>query len=318
MLNSCGGMESRILKYAEHLRKNGIEPYFLSTYNNSNPILKNFTCFFLRFYDANFQECLFKLLQHKHFNCVEFHLFGNSPYFEKIDMQTLKASCRAGATLHGSFRFPKEQLSKLDYCCLVTKFLDYDKPNRTVQPNGVNIQPPCWTYSGQRKALFVSRLDKEKLPTLRAFLDFCKKKHISPEVAGPLSQKPAAAIRTLIEQDYKKSVTFIGEIDTLSFLKDHPQDYLFVGGVGQVPLEALSLGYPAFVCSHFGMEYSSFVTEDNFESLRLYNFVIRNNKGMFPVSQELPNGSTPPLPNELLEKISFSSVVSEYRKIIQL
>ena len=317
-MSSKGGIESRVLKYAEHLRKNNIEPYFLCQHNYFDSIKKKFTVYTLRFYDSNFQECLIELLKHGKFNVVEFQFYGGTGYFELLDIQKLKSMCRVGVTLHGGFAFPEEQLVKVDYCCLMTKFLAYDKPNKVFQLNGIDLLPTCWSFNGQRKALFVSRLDQEKLPTLRAFIDFCKEKNIDPEIAGPLSQQSALDIRKIIEQEYGHAATFLGEIDCLPFLKEHSNDYLFVGGIGQVPLEALSLGFPTFVCSHYGKEYSSFVTDKNFETLQTYNFVIRQNKGMFPVEQELPGKHYQHLPLELLKKISFSEIFAEYRNIIQL
>ena len=317
-LSSKGGIESRVLKYAEHLRKNNIEPYFLCQYNYFEPVIKNFTVYTLRFYDANFQECLIALLQHGNFNVVEFQFYGGTGYFEQLDIQTLKSVCRVGVTLHGGFAFPEKQLSKVDYCCLMTQFLAYDQPNKVVQANGIDLLPACWFFNGQRKALFISRLDQEKLPTIRAFIDFCKEKNISPEIAGPLSRKSALDIRKIIEQEYGYTVTFLGEIDCIPFLKEHSHDYLFVGGVGQVPLEALSLGFPAFVCSHHGKEHSSFITGKNFETLKAYNCVIRQCKGKFPIEQELPGRHYQHLPPELLKKISFSEIFAEYRNIIQM
>lgn len=316
-LESKGGIESRLLKYAQQLRLVGIEPYFLSQYNEYTPILDNFTSYYLRFHDANFKKCFFELLKHKHFDAIEFQ-FGGTDYFEKLDIEALKKSHRVGGTIHSLFPLPENQLAKLDYCCLVSNSIPYNGHNKVFQLNGVIPHPVCWKFNEQRKALFISRLDKEKLPTLKVFLDFCLEKNIIPEIAAPLSNKNALAVRSLIKHEYGDTPSFIGAIDTLQFLKKHSQEYLFVAGVGQVPIEALSLGYPAFVCSHIGLEHSSFVSEKNFDVLRTYNFVIRRNKGVFPVSQELPDKNFHQLPAELLKKISFLEIFAEYRKIIRL
>lgn len=316
-MESKGGIESRLLKYANHLRQDGIEPYFLCQYNEYSPILENFTVYYLRFHDANFEKCFLDLLQHKRFDTIEFQ-FGPTDYFEKLDIEALKKSHRVGGTIHALIPLPEAQLAKLDYCCLISSSQPYNKSNKTFQLNGVTIYPALWKFNHQRKALFISRLDKEKLPTLRAFLDFCISKNIAPEIAAPLSNKASLDARSIIEHEYGEIPNFIGAIDSLPFLKEHTQDYLFVGGVGQVPLEALSLGYPAFVCSHLGLEHSTFVTEENFEELRIYNFVIRQSKGKDFISQTVPDKDFCPLPPDLIKKISFSEIFTEYRKLIGL
>jgi hypothetical protein len=272
----------------------------------------------LRFHDANFESCLFDIIQHDNIRVIEFQL-GPLDYFEKLNINRLKKYCRIGCTVHEKKRLPINILKKLHYSNFVSNFIHESWPQKHIQYNGIILYQPVWRFLQQKEALHISRFTKEKLPTIKAFIQFCLQVNIVPVLAGPTVGFQAENIIHLLMQEYgQHNLHFIGTIHTISYLQEHVTDFLFVGGVGQVSQEAASLGFPSFVCSHCGLPYSTFLTSKNFESLRLRNFTIQNPNSNIVIDQRLPSENTCPLPTELLQKISFNNLMEQYRQIIQL
>lgn len=55
-------------------------------------------------------------------------------------------------------------------------------------PNGIDAGVPVWNYCGQRKALIISRLQKDKFMRLCAAIEFCATRNIPFEIAGTGTQ----------------------------------------------------------------------------------------------------------------------------------
>ena len=234
-------------------------------------------------------------------------------YFKNIDIVSLKKICRIGVTIHNYLNLPLEKFSHFDY-----KITSYDT-NLKFIPNGVFTQKRQWKYLSQKEALLISRFSKEKLPTIESFVDFCAENKINPYLAGPLSDSESRIIKENLVLKYNLNKShFLGNINTIPFLRGNLHKYLFVGGVGQVVIEALSMGIPALVCSHAGVHYSSFVNKNNFDKLHKNNFVINRIAGKINIFQELPDENYEYLPEYLLEKISFENSFSIYKEKIKI
>lgn len=168
----------------------------------------------------------------------------------------------------------------MDYCFFASSYLNdllglktRDGRPLPVIRNWIDSIMPKWSYAGQNRALFISRVDDEKFPTLKSFLRVCKDIGCDYEIAGDMN-KPSRMKNFIRDMEPGR---FIGPVDTVRFLEQNANNYLFVGGVGQVSLEALSFGIPALVAAHHeNHEYSRFVVRDNFDCLASNNFVINH------------------------------------------
>ena len=140
-------------------------------------------------------------------------------------------------------------------------------------PNVVGFSASYPTYDANAaKALYVGRIDQDKLPTVRNFVAICTRYGFGFEIAGPISrgQKQVNAFISELPQE-----ALLGTIDTRAFLQNQGGAYAFVGGVGQVPLEAAAANLPALVTPHLpDPGRAVFLTQENFAKLHEWNCVI--------------------------------------------
>lgn len=139
----------------------------------------------------------------------------------------------------------------------------------TVIPNtlpAIGTLSAIWQWQGQTRALYISRLDEDKMPSIQAFIDFCTKYHIHMDIAG------SGFILQHLKEKYGSEICFLGAIDTNMFLQNQRHKYLFVSGIGQVALEGLASGYPVLIAPLIGEKYCFFVTNENLQKLQIYNF----------------------------------------------
>ena len=118
-------------------------------------------------------------------------------------------------------------------------------------PNGIDAGVPVWNYCGQRKALIISRLQKDKFMRLCAAIEFCATRNIPFEIAG-MSENSSTTKRLKRRYTLRPDVFAPGAINTREFLKKNADRYLFVAGVGQVLLEAGAAGFPCLLASDKG------------------------------------------------------------------
>ena len=178
--------------------------------------------------------------------------------------------------------FISDRLNQIDY----SRLKSYH-----VLPIAITGQTPCWKWNGQRRALLISRIRYDKCKQIESFVEYCKTKDIPFHIAGATGNSRIA--RKLIKRLSLQPEHFIGRIDnTPEFLTAHADEYLFVAGVGQVILEAGSLGYPCFLCSDLGPAYSTFVTRQNIAQgffRRNFTLAFRPKDNSFrPVTDFLP------------------------------
>lgn len=266
-IENCGGVETRLLQYADLLVRQGYNVAFV-TETNRFASLDRFDCYHLNFHASNFEKSLLSLIEHLGITIVEIQI-KSSKCLNFINIDNVKKYCRVGCCIHGNIRnLDIEMLNRLDYRILISDALshiDYLRlKHHKILPIAIAYNKPQWCYCGQRKALLVSRIGRDKYNQIAAFTEYCQTHDIPFCIAGPLISN--STIRRLKRFFNLKSSHFIGKLDnTVGYLSKHTNEYLFVAGVGQVLLEAGSLGYPCFLTSDLGAGKSTFITRSNIQ-----------------------------------------------------
>lgn len=269
---TAGGVEKRIKQYAAVWKKRGYKTYVAAIqkekssqkedlFLGGNKILKNI---------------LLKIFIHKkNIKVVEWNAGIEGIPF---DLEKLKKEkIYVGAVIHAVLKsWNYSYLTKLDYVFCASSVMGkrvVELKDYLVLPNALSLTPPAWSFCSQKKALLISRLSPEKVPSIESFIKFCLSRNLFFEIAGDVWNESSQRIKIFLKGKYNlEDSVFLGEINTLSYLKEHVADYLFVGGVGQVILEAGMLGYPCLLCSLCGFEKSLFITEENFLKAYEVNF----------------------------------------------
>lgn len=312
-LEATGGMETRLDKFASELKRRGMEPCFLVMYHEYEP-LKKYPTFRLNMNAPDFQQTLEALVSAAGISVVEFQVKWES-FLETFDWEHLRSVCRAGCTVHEASELPWDIVDRMDYSIFVReKNMDKVRNGHLVL-NGVEKAELVWQYAGQKKAVFISRLNGEKLPTLIAFCEFCRKNGLHGDIASPLTREAVNIRERILRQYGKDQYTFLGAVETESFLKEHGKEYLFCAGVGQVVLEGAAFGMPTLICAHAGVEYSTFLCEENFSLLRRNNFVIASSEDI-PTRQELSFAREWKTSEFLLREISFRTQFEKWLNVV--
>lgn len=270
-LSQRGGVESRLYQQASYLRDNGYQPIII-TKDNQYDDLKQFPNIILDYKAPNFAYHVIELTRRLKPIFVEFQ-FQKIKYLYDIDINALKKITTVGACVHGILKSEYDKLSELDYRIYscgnhVNKIKDaYHVPNFIKHTNDL------WKYQKQAKALLISRITVDKLDTIKNFIQICENNHIRYQIAGTIDYEKTVIAQFISQLD---DGVLLGEIDTNNYLAEHANEYLFVGGIGQVPIEAASFGIPALVVAS-GEEsaYSTFLTAERLEFFIKWNFVIK-------------------------------------------
>lgn len=275
----AGGIETRLLQYIQGMKsQDEWNIYVLSEFNDNEKLLEE-TNFYLNFDAKNFQQCIEEIIDRYHIDFVEFQ-FKDSKILKKLDIEDLRSKAKIGCVIHNRGVKNTAYINRLDYAVIVSNNLyhNYYKriKNAVVVKNSIDFRTiPAvtkWSYTNQKKALLVSRINTDKLNSIKCFIKYCKKHDIEFEIAGD-EQPQKNLIKKLKEKFKLEDKVFIGKINTLDYLAKNKDDILFVGGVGLVILESTCLGIPAFCCSKFQGNNYSFVTQNN---VNLFdNFTIR-------------------------------------------
>ncbi len=275
-LQAIGGVETRLAKQLNFFNPNILQGALLTEKNSFYPLLK-FPNFHLDFYAPNFLEHLIHIVHTGHFDFVEFQCH-NLNYLKDIHLDLLKRYCKVGIAFHNKVADNYQYfINQADYCLRVSPFIlpDVYISNGETIPfirNWVECIHPIWQYAKQKKALYIARLDNDKLPTLKNFVKICEILGYDYEIAGRL---PPNTLTANFMAELPTN-SYIGPIDTVDFLSKHAANYLFVGGVGQVVLEALSFNIPALVLTHFDdYTLSRFVIQNQFLWFYQRNCVIK-------------------------------------------
>lgn len=244
-------------------------------------------------------------------------------------LQFLRA--RVGIVFHGLIDSTRAEkyIRQMDYACCVSPYQKERFPvlkGTVCCPNALEKIQFSWQFSFQRKALLVSRLDRDKLPSIRAFVKFCVKNKIPFEVAGEGSRKKFLKkyCSKVCERKNISIPIFLGSIKTESFLENNGKKYLFLGGLGQVALEGLGKGYPVLIPSMAGICF--FINQKNIDSAWKCNFSPHQKTKCAELCKEVDSanedykkilkGDVSFLPKQLSSYFLFSFVFEKYRHAV--
>ncbi len=319
-----GGVETRVRMYAEAYRRKGWNVYIKPTIYRAGYERKLFdlgnNCF------VNTCLLLFwsvikkiKIIEYQSGSEEDVRFFPRVLHFFGIKL---------GIVFHG--KAGENLLKKInlfDYSLCVSeiqKIRQQALSSCVVVPNAL---PRCinkWKWANQSRALYISRLDEDKRPSLEAFVSFCLKFKVKMDIAG--EGYLLEELKRKMEEKYgAETIHFLGGINTMSFLKKSIEKYLFIGGIGNVALEALSVGYPVLVSPLVGKENCFFVKETNYEKLRFCNFSPHNRLEIINFEQDVRNvkqdiinlhdgksGETCLSPKIISQKYDFDAVFERY------
>jgi len=320
----AGGIETRLLQYIKELEKFGWNVYLLSE-NNSNKKLKEYINFYLNFDSSNVQECLEKIIEKYNISCVEFQ-FKSSKILKNFDIKSLKRKTKLGCCLHNIGVKRIDKINKFDYKILVSGQMYQHHYKNILNPviikNSVNVSDfnnfPQWKYIGQKKAILISRIGMEKIESIECFIKYCIKNSIPFEIAGGEQYKNTLKDKLVKKFNLKRNV-FIGQINTLEYLKENLDKYLFIAGVGQVILEGGIMGCPVFISSSYNKENYSFLTKENFDlfdnfTIKSYSPINKENKKELYL--DLLNLEKYIIKDELVNKRSIDYCFKKYLEVI--
>lgn len=267
-------------KLCKYVDQHGFEPVILTTGSQEYKPLQRYANLRLNFYAKNFNELLLNLVKSEHIDFIEFQV-KSVQYFNNIDFDSLRRVCRTGLHIHSKIDIGKIDLQWFDYVVRATSSWGDKQVGQIPQiPNWVESIKGGWSYQGQKKALFISRLDSEKFPTLLSFIGICRSIGCDFDIAGNISTRSNRVRHKIIGLLSKlDNCNYLNEIDTETFLEENVNKYLFVGGVGQVAVEAMSYSVPVLVCTHLvDYTYSRFITKENFNRFVENNFIVNINR----------------------------------------
>ena len=280
-LLEIGGTETRLLHLFDFMERNGYECIIMTGEGNYLTRIKKYRNITLNFNANNFQKHLHNFIKENNIDVIEFQAKGID-YFPNINFYELRKIVKVGLCIHNNLNFEKIHFNDFHYKFRTVSTMGHDFLEKIQRiPNWIVECHPIWRYKSQKRAIFISRLnDNEKAPTLKSFISICQRIGCDFSIAGNVKGKTKTSeiVANLDEHHY------IGVIDTLQYLQENADNVLFVGGVGQVPMEAASLGIPALVCTHH-QDYtkSRFVTNENM------NFMIENN---FVINHHIPQSES--------------------------
>ena len=263
-----GGIETRLRQYIEKLSPEGFNVFILSE-DNKNKFLSEQTNFYLSFDAPNFNNCLIEIIKNYNINFIEFQ-FKNSKILINLNLNEIKKYSIIGCTLHNTGIKNIKLINKLDYAIIVSNYLyqnHYKKiKNSVIIQNAIDFSSydnNFWKFKNQNTALLISRLMPDKLNSIECFVKYCMVNGCKFKIAGEDSN---FKIKEKLKNKFNLADdVFIGAIDTVDYLKENKDKYLFIAGVGLVILEAGAFNIPCFVCSDDKNKCYSFVTKENVE-----------------------------------------------------
>jgi len=236
---------------------------------NRNEEIRKFDAIEMDLHSEGSEQAFYALMHKLVPSCVEFQCC-RPDFFNRIDLEKLHG-ITVGVCLHDQADIRRERIESLDYSYKTANSKTQFTYVRTIR-NWIDRQERCWRHAGQKKAVLISRIHADKLPTIINFARVCDAFGIGYEIFGNAT---ASAAEALLEHGISRAKIH-PPVETIAFLKEHWEEYLFVGGVGQVIMEAASLGYPVMVSPHTDFKKATFVTQSNIDFLAFWNFVIHH------------------------------------------
>ena len=220
-LHETGGVERRVELFLDRLSARGIQPVIVAARHDYAPLQK-YPCLRLIPGAPNAAWKLLQFVRWSGAKVVEFNL--KSPKLaHDVDIKALRQLVRVGCMLHGREDTTQEFLDRLDYRCTV--FSHSSGFERLVNlPNIVTFPDARPAFDPHADtALYVGRIDSEKLPTIRNFIRICERLGVRFEIAGPVTSpgsRPVGRFLPTVPPD-----ALIGPIDTRAHLQAHGSRY---------------------------------------------------------------------------------------------
>ena len=317
-----GGIETRLRQYIEKLSPEGFNVFILSE-DNKNKFLSEQTNFYLSFDAPNFNNCLIEIIKNYNINFIEFQ-FKNSKILKNLNLSEIKKYSIIGCTLHNTGIKNIKLINKLDYAIIVSNYLYQNHYKRIKNPeiiqNAIDVSSLpniSWKYKNQNTALLISRLMPDKLNSIECFVKYCTANGCKFKIAGEDSN---FKIKEKLKNKFNLADdVFIGAIDTVDYLKENKDKYLFIAGVGLVILEAGAFNIPCFICSDNKNKCYSFATKENVElfdnfTINKHSLVTKRKKKEFRLN--LCNLDKYEIRNLIAEKRSLNEAFLKYQNIL--
>lgn len=321
-LSKTGGTERRLEIQFSWLRAHGIEPIIICEQQLYEP-LRSYSTIFAQFSSPNISDILTNFIRLTNATTLEFNI-KCSRLMHSVDIEMLKTWARIGCMFHNEADVDLETLKQLDYTCSSANRKCLEGHGILI-PNTVLPSEPQNKYNPlSKKALYIGRIDSDKLKSLLSFIKVCKLNGFSFDIGGVFSdEKSRSFAKTLPEKSR------LGLIDTRKYLLENGRNYAFVGGVGQVALESAVANLPTLIAAHSGPEDSYFLTRENLDASLSQNCVMRKpgsiKSNITDFFEDLKNskehGTVDALSNylisdEILEKRGVDNIMRKYSRIL--
>ncbi|WP_302609078.1 hypothetical protein [Turicimonas muris] len=275
-LASVGGAETRIVRTADLLSELNFVPMILCQHN-AHTASQKFPNLILDYRDPHLGTVIGKWIDEGLIHGIEFHV-KNPRVLYDLPLFDWKDKIMLGAQIHNLFALTKELKQQFEYCHYIVSSQLAFVPKTKVIRNWIDASKSnsFWSYKNQKKALLISRLSKDKRIHISRFVDFCRRHGLDFHIASDWPRLPWQ--RRFLSSLELNDAEFIGPVSSNSYLRHSAGQYLFIAGIGQVPLEAASLGIPtAVMSSKSEKEFQDplvFLEKDNLPLLEQWNFVI--------------------------------------------
>lgn len=277
VLHHTGGKETRMLSIFDALEKEGYRIVLIANHKSINQrLITKYQTHLLDFgnihsFSSHYQISdnitseIIQIAIKEKATIIEFNLCGN-PH-NNIDYQKIANILPVGFHYHER---PKEFSNIASYNIVNSPKNTINDPRFYVVLNSVNDKDirQIYQYKQQPKALLISRLSDDKIDVIIPAIEFFKEHHIEFDIAAPIDNNHKLVHKICKQFDLNEQ-QFIGKIDTIDFLKQNIHQYLFIAGVGQVVLEAGSLGYPILLSTKNGAAH--FIEQQYFDHYCFYN-----------------------------------------------
>ena len=326
-LQEIGGVETRLLKTLKYLETQNFFPVIIAKDNSFEPILSKYPFIKFSFKNRLTSKFFINIIKKIKPEYIELQIKNISSeilvHFDKKQVNDLKKITKVGILFHFKQYFVLErQLESFDniLSCGTDWLKKYKKLQHKIYkiPNYIIPQTNSWSYSGQTKLLFISRLnEQDKIQHIYNLISLYKDYTFNIDIAGSGEQSFIDKIKKFA-QNNNVIINFIGKINTLEYLNKNLNNILFVAGVGQVIFEATSFNIPSLVLTdHKEESYSNFLTKDNVQRITAYNCVLNklklseNNIGDFVA--DIPNNLEKYKVKDFIEKnYSIDKIMNVY------
>lgn len=276
---SRGGIESRLARLAEALSGDDVE-CVLFAYEIECPGLRGGPVVALGRGSHGFGLALALFVSLARPIAVEFQSGGSATLRPSL-LRGMRRASKVGYCIHGDYVLAGEvRRVAPDYVVVVSNRLERRYAGELAGLEVRVLEP--WFPSDQpvsprrpsRRALLVSRLDRDKHGGIRNAIELSRELGLSLDVAGE-ARIDTGGLADLFDDPDLRHVRQIGPVESAELFRRCGAEYCLVFGVGQVVIEAGLAGIPAVVVAHEARGGSRFATRDNFTALADQNWTIK-------------------------------------------